>query len=449
MLSRLSLKAPNEQAPLGPARLLAYGALALPLAALNLPLYVFLPTFWASEVGLGLAVVGAALLAARLLDTFTDPLIGELSDRTRTRLGRRRPWVLAGTPLVAIGMWVLFHPPAGSTALTLFVWSCIAYLGWTMVTLTYNAWGAELSDDYHERTRITTFREAFVIAGVAIGASMPALLGGEVELGVILNWLAIGVLALLPLCLIAVIRLIPERPAPPAQPARFLGEFRHLWANRPFRTLVGAFLLNSLANGLPATLFLLFAEQRLEAGAATGWLLLVYFLSGIAAAPLWLLGSYRIGKHRAWLISILWACVVFAFVPFLGPGDVGWFFLICALSGASLGADLALPAAMQADVVDLDRSLSGRARTGFFFAVWSMATKLSFALAVGIAFPILGAVGFDANGGNDATALWTLALLYGLAPIPFKLLAAWLVAGFQLDADAHARVRERLVAEGS
>ncbi len=435
---------------LGFGLLLAYAALALPLAALNLPLYVFLPTFWADEVGLGLTAVGLALLGARLLDTVTDPLIGELSDRTRSRLGRRRPWVIAGTPLVALGMWVLFHPPEGATALTLFIWSGIAYLGWTMVTLTYTAWGAELSGDYHERTRITTFREAFVIAGVAIGASLPALLGGGVELGRILDWLAIGVLALLPLCLVVVLRFIPEWPAPPHQPARFWAEFRHLWANRPFRTLVFAFLLNSLANGLPATLFLLFAEQRLEAGDATGWLLLVYFLSGVAAAPLWLQLSYRIGKHRAWVGSILWAAAVFATVPLLGPGDIGWFFLICALSGASLGADLALPAAMQADVVDLDRTLSGRARTGFFFAVWSMATKLSFALAVGIAFPILGLVGFDAAGGNDAVALWTLTLLYGALPIPLKLAAAWLVARrFSLDAEAHATVRARLAHEGS
>lgn len=440
---------PAEAAPLGLARLLAYGALALPLAALNLPLYVFVPTFWAEEVGLGLAAVGLALLGARLFDTVTDPLIGELSDRTRTGLGRRRPWILAGAPIVALGMWMLFHPPAGATALTLFVWSCIAYLGWTMVTLAYQAWGAELSRDYHGRTRITTVREAFVIGGVAIGASMPALLGGEVELGVLLSWLAIGVLALLPLCVVVVLRFIPEHAPPPRQPARFWAEFRHLAANGPFRTLVGAFFLNSLANGLPATLFLLFAEQRLEAGAATGWLLLVYFLSGIAAAPLWLALSYRIGKHRAWIGSILWACIVFAFVPLLGPGDVGWFFLICALSGASLGADLALPAAMQADVVDLDRTLSGRARTGFFFAVWSMATKLSLALAVGIAFPVLGAVGFDPAGGNEAVALWTLALLYGLVPIPIKLVAAWLVARFPLDAAAHARVQSRLVAEGS
>lgn len=434
---------------LGWGLLLAYGALALPLAALNLPLYVFLPTFWASELGVGLTAVGLALLSARLLDVVTDPLIGEFSDRTRSPIGRRRPWILAGAPLLALGVWMLFRPYAGAGGLDLFLWAAVAYLGWTMVTLPYTAWGAELSPDYHERTRITTVREAFVILGVAVAASLPALLGGAVELGRILGWMAYAVLIILPLCLVVVMRFIPEPAAPSGVPPAFRREFRHLWANRPFRTLVLAFLLNSMANGLPATLFLLFATLKLEAGDATGWLLLVYFLAGVAAAPFWLQLSYRIGKHRAWIASILWACCVFATVPLLGPGDVAWFFVICALSGASLGADLALPAAMQADVVDVDRTLSGRQRTGFFFAVWSMATKLSMALAVGIAFPVLGAVGFDPAGPNEPGALWALTLLYAVVPIPIKLAAAWLVRGFALDAQEHAAVRARLVTQGT
>lgn len=434
---------------LGWGLLLAYGALALPLAALNLPLYVFLPTFWAGEVGVGLAAVGVALLAARLLDTVTDPLIGELSDRTRSRLGRRRPWVLAGAPLVAVGVLALFRPYDGAGAVDLFLWACVAYLGWTMITLPYTAWGAELSSDYHERTRITTVREAFVIVGVAVAASLPALLGGDVALGRILGWIGFAVVALLPICLVVVLRVIPE-PSPPAgRPPAFRQEFAHLWANRPFRTLVLAFFLNSMANGLPATLFLLFASLRLEAGDATGWLLLVYFLAGIAAAPLWLRLSYHVGKHRAWIASMIWASAIFATVPLLGPGDVGWFFVICALSGASLGADLALPAAMQADVVDLDRTLSGRQRTGFFFAVWSMATKLSLALAVGLAFPVLALAGFTPAGPNDAWALGTLTVLYAVVPIPIKLAAAWLVRGFALDQEAHAAVQARLVTQGT
>ena len=137
------------------------------------------------------------------------------------------------------------------------------------------------------------------------------------------------------------------------------------------------------------------------------------------AVPFWLWLSYRLGKHRTWSLSMLWACAIFAWVPFLGQGDVVAFAVICALSGASLGADLALPASMQADVIDLDRVMSGRRRTAFFFALWSMAGKLALACAVGIAFPVLDALGFATDGHQPAgsTARAGAALRAAAGPV--------------------------------
>ena len=139
--------------------LLAYGALGLPLPALNLPLYVYLPAFYADELGLGLATVGAALFAARLLDALSDPLIGELSDRSRSRLGRRRPWLLLAAPLLLGSTWLLFVPEGAVGGAYLLLWSALAYLAWTLMLLPYAAWGAELAAGSHERSRITAVRE--------------------------------------------------------------------------------------------------------------------------------------------------------------------------------------------------------------------------------------------------------------------------------------------------
>ena len=141
---------------------------------------------------------------------------------------------------------------------------------------------------------------------------------------------------------------------------------------------------------------------------------------------------------------MLWACLVFAWVPLLSEGDVLAFALICVLSGASLGADLALPASMQADVVDLDRAVSGRRRTAFFFALWSMASKLALALAVGFAFPALSALGFSTTGTNPPGALAGLALLYGAAPVAIKLVAISLIWRFELDAVRHKTLRAEI-----
>ena len=199
--------------------------------------------------------------------------------------------------------------------------------------------------------------------------------------------------------------------------------------------LIIAYLLNGVANGLPATLFFLFVGEVLNVGHASGWLLLLYFVAGIVGIPIWLRISKAIGKHRAWAAAMLWASAMFVWAPFLGEGDLLLFTCVCALSGLSLGADMALPASIQADVVDLDWQESGRQRTGLFFALWSMATKLSLALAIGIAFPLLDFIGFEAGGDNEPSALLGLAVLYGFFPVVIKVLATTLVWRFPIDAD--------------
>jgi len=431
-------------APLPASRLVAYGLLGFPLAALNLPLYVYLPPFYAQDLGLGLGAVGAVLFAARLLDVITDPLIGEASDRLPTRFGRRRPWLVAACPVLVVSSWMLFVPGGAATLAGLFVWTCIAYLAWTAMILPYTALGAELSPDHHERSRITGTREGFVILGILFAAALPSVLGldAEAATGRVLEALAVSMAVLVPLALLALLLRVPEPAPEPEAELHFVTGLKVAFANRAFLRLVGAYLLNGIANGLPATLFLLFVGHVIERPDLGGPLLLAYFLAGVIAIPGWLWLSRRIGKHRAWSAAMLWASL--AFVPLLGPGDVLPFFLICVLSGLSLGADLALPASMQADVVDLDWARSGRRRTGLFFALWSMATKLSFALAVGIAFPVLDLIGFQAGGGSGKGALLGLAVLYGLLPVAIKLLATAVVWNFPLGEASHADTLRRI-----
>jgi Na+/melibiose symporter-like transporter len=145
---------------------------------------------------------------------------------------------------------------------------------------------------------------------------------------------------------------------------------------------------------------------------------------------------------------MLWSCAAFAFVPLLGPGAVIPFALISLASGIGLGADLALPPAMQADVVDLDELESGEQRAGLYFAAWTMAQKAGQALAVGIAFPLLGWAGFQAQGPNTPAALAALVALYCGAPITLKLTAVTLMWRFPLGAAAQASIRARIAARG-
>ena len=425
--------------------LCAYGAPALPAALLGLPLLVYLPGFYAGTMGLGLAATGTILLLARLWDGATDPLIGWLSDRTRSRLGRRRPWLVASLPLVLVGAWQLFRPPSGAGETHLLVWSFVVYLGWTMMQIPHQAWGAELSADYRERARVTATREAFALCGVIIAASLPALLpalglatGGD-GAAAALGAIAVITAVLLPVSGGVLLALVPE-PAPVAAPPATRGTgWRILLANRPFRRLLAAYLANGIANGLPASLFLMFVTHGLGLEPLQGAFLMTYFLAGLCGVPLALVVARRLGKHRAWCVAMLATCAAFVWAPLLPAGAAFGFALICLVTGLGLGADLALPPAMQADVVDEDTAAGGAGRAGLYFAVWGMATKLALALAVGLAFPVLDVAGFDPRQPSQAPqGALALAALYAWVPVLLKLVAVALMWRFPLDEARHA-----------
>ncbi len=426
------------------AALAVYGLPGLPLAAVMLPLFVYLPTFYAEDLGLGFALVGSLLLLARLSDVVTDPLVGFLSDRFGWPLGRRRSWMLLGVPLLVFAAHRLFLPPETVSGAYLLGWTVAAYLGATLVMLPYSAWGAEISGDYNERSRISAAREGFVVAGTLLAAGLPAVLADDHRSAMaVIGW---GLLVLLPLAVGLAVTVVPEGPATQGRRLGWRQGATVLFRNRPFRRLLSAYFLNSIANGLPATLFLLYVGHVLAASQWAGPLLFVYFACGVAAIPLWLRLSARWGKHRVWMVAMLITSAVFATVPLLGAGDVWWFLAICVVTGAALGADLTLPASMQADVVDLDTLKSGRPRTGIYFALWGIATKLALALAVGLAFPLLELAGFSSGAESQPDgALLALALLYSLVPALFKLAAIALFAGYPITAERQRRIR-RLIA---
>ncbi|MBI1239413.1 MAG: MFS transporter [Alphaproteobacteria bacterium] len=428
----------------------AYALPGLPLAVLTLPVYIFVPAFYAQDIGVDAATIGLILLAVRALDGLTDPLVGVLSDVTRGPFGRRRPWILAGLPITMLSTWMLFVPGADAEAGDLFVWSIALTLSWTLMIVPYNAWGAELSGDFDERTRITAWRETAIVLGTLIATALPAALAasGQPDMRDGLRAIAIVAVVALPLSIGVALWLVPDRS--PVQRARLTlrAGFGLLGRNRHFLRLVTAYFINGLANGLPATLFLLFVTHHLQTPESAGPLLFTYFLSGILGVALWSAVSHRFGKQRTWIIAMLWACATFGSVPFLvGPEAVTAFAIISALSGLSLGADLALPPSMQADVVDTDTARTGTPRTGLYFALWALATKLALGLSAGAAFLILGAVGFSADAPtNSPESLHTLVLLYSVAPVVLKLVAVAVMWRFDLSREEHGALRAQIVA---
>lgn len=426
---------------------LRYALPGFALAIPTIPVYVFLPTYYAETVGLGLAATGGLMLAARIFDVVSDPLIGFLSDRVATRWGRRKPWVVVGGIIAALALLALFHPPADATGGYLLVGTIALYTGWTMLAIPYFAWGAELTGNYDERSGVTGAREGAMLFGILFAGSMPAAAAamGFSESAALsaIAWLA--VLAGIP-AIFVLVKTVPEAPPRPAADSRLTWRRLSLvMGNRPFVRLLGAWFVNGLANGLPSVLFPLYLAHGIAANELErGVLILLYFACAVFAIPAWLAASRRFGKHRVWCAAMVGACAAFAWVPLLDPGQVIAFGVICIVTGMALGADLALPPAMQADIVDLDTLRSGQERAGLFFALWSMATKFALAAAVGIGFPALAFFGFDTANPGSGQGLTALIVIYAWVPVVLKCMAIALVWGHPMTARRQRIVRRRL-----
>ena len=438
---------PNRSESLRLAILVAYGLPSLPTTILTLPLFVVLPTFYAQDLGLGLGLVGAILLGSRIWDAVSDPLVGILSDHINTRWGRRRPWMVLGAPIALVSLWFLLVPGENVGGGYLLGWTIALYIGGTMILIPYNAWGAEISGHYHERARVTSFRQIFVLAGGITAAVLVAAL--QSDRADALRVTALIVVITLPIAVAIAVRFVPDQPKSLEQRLTFARARAAVRSNKPFQRLVAAFFLNSIANGFPVTLFLLFVQHNLRASdTMLSWILGVYFVMALLSVPFWLVLSKRYGKHRVWTAAMILVCAFFVWVPLLGAGDAMWLLVISLFTGFGLGADLVLPPAMQADVVDLDELRHREKRTGIFFAVWSIAQKLSLALAAGIAFPILEFVDFQrVVGDNLPETLLTLAILYAIVPVVFKVAAIALMWGFPLTAAKQAQIRRLIAAK--
>lgn len=422
----------------GRSSLLDYALPALPLAVPTVGLYVLLPTWYVEQGGLALWLVGVILLLARLSDLITDPLIGYWLDQGNPR--RYNTFIISGAILCLPGLGLLVLPPAGYEAAALLLGSMLLYLGWTLVQVPYLSWLASLSSDTFQRARAASLREGFGLVGLLLSAALPAaglLLALDTQQ---VLWLVAG-FTLLPGAW-ALWRLLRHVELP----LRSLGaaertDWKGIWRNRPARLLLQGWFWNGIANGVPAVLFPLYVTRTLGGSEGDrGLLILIYFGAAVLSLPVWLGLSRRVDKIDLWRGAMLFAVCAFVPATWLGQGDLYTFMLVCVLTGFALGADLALPHAMQAEVCDWDRFRHRRQRRGLLFACWNGANKLALALAALIGFGLLNLVQWLFPSCADLA----LALLYAGVPCVMKLIAIVRLRHYPLRDRNHQRLIERM-----
>ena len=429
-----------------------FAAPCLGLAGIGLPLTVYLPTFYSAELGLGLGAVGMAFMTVRLIDIGLDPLLGVLMDRTRTRFGRFRPWLAAGTPLLMLASGLLFFARPGVTTGYLIAGLALAYGGWSICVLAQTAWGSLLSPLYDERSRVYGWWQAFNLTGLLAILLLPVA-ANAIDPGPATGIRAMGgyLIVLLPLSAAMAVLFVKE-PAPDAgAPMASMADWPKIMRSSAVRRILIADVLIGLAFGVEASLFLFFFTRA--KGFSSGFsniALLLYFIGALAGGPIWTWLAVRVSKHMA----LAWSCVAgiggLAILGLLPNHQTLLGCIAALLTGLPYAASNQMVRSLMADAGDEERLKSGIDRTGLLYAILTGTAKVGSALAVGVTFVGLERAGFQASSDhNSPAALLGLEIMFLGVPAVLFVLAALALIRYPLDRRRHDEIRAALAGNPS
>jgi Na+/melibiose symporter-like transporter len=411
------------------SRLLAYGGPMLGLSYLLFFVQFYFLNFATDVLLLAPGVVGVLFAIAKLWNAVADPLVGSWSDRTRSRLGRRRPYLFAALPLLALGFAPLWAPPAALEGRWLLVWVSagllVFYTAFTLYMLPHAALGAELSSDSHQRTRLFGARQMSLTIGMLVSfAAIQAVMNADDPRAMAARIALPGALAAV--ALLAVTPLLVPEPVAAAdrRGAQSLwAGLRDVWANRPARVLLFVYFVESIGVGAVGVMAPYVSRYLVGRPDLVGFLPGAYVISGVIAIPLWVRVSRVRGKRETWLASMWLAALAFAGMFFFGD-EVAPLMALLVLAGIAMGSGSVLSAAILADLIDADAERTGERKEGIYSAAMQFVLKFGTTLATALSGLLLSAVGFVPNAEQTAGGLLGIRILFAGLPC-----AGFLVGG--------------------
>ncbi|MFT5887336.1 MAG: GPH family glycoside/pentoside/hexuronide:cation symporter [Zhongshania sp.] len=389
-------------------RYLRYALPGLPMAALGLPFYIYVPLWLAESGGYGYSVVGIIFFAARLSDVISDLAVGVWLDR----FNRPRTVYLSACLLTAASALALVYLPHPWHPALLLLAIVLLMLGWTGITVPWLALPVKLAANTRDQLRYNTSREALILLGTVLAMLAPGLLTSA-QLPIVLLG---GLLFLL-------LSLLMQSKAKGVIIQGVIS-LKSILADHRVRSLALPWFMNTLANAIPPTILILYMREVLQAEAAVPIALLSYFAAGLVGVPFWYRLAARIGSLAAWRIALCASIVAFLGAAFLGPGDLNWFLLICIVSGLALGADQALPSALQTGLAKMMATEQpGVELSARMFALWGMLSKAAMGLAVALAYLSLGSL-----TDEQVPPSWAITSAYVIVPVLIKCAVIYLLA---------------------
>jgi len=433
-------------------RILAFIGPCIPFAALGLPLAVTLPEYFANHIGLSLSAVGLIFLIVRLFDLLVDPPLGLWMDRTRTRLGRFKLWMLICLPILMVGTWFIFFARIGVSNLYLALWLFVLYVGFSIAALSQASWGTVLSPDYNERSKIFAWWQAGNIGGIILVLLIPVIAQSALHLPYHVAVQAMGgfILITLPLTIGLALWIVPENVSRASTHGIRLSDYFAMWKRRNVRCVLWADLFTGLAPGVMGALFFFYFEmtkgfERSQSSIA----MFLYFVAGILGAPLWNWAAKRFNKHVTLIASCIISAIVYAAMVLVPPGNIPACYLVVFLNGLPYASSLLLTRALMADIGDDVLLETGQDHKGTLMAILSATTKLGYAFSV-FTLWVLGNLGFDNRLGvhNSPQALLWLQIFFIGLPVLFLLLGAAVMKDYDLTPERHGRILAELKQKG-
>lgn len=442
-----SPQAVGERVPL--ATLLSWGPPICGVSAALFYVQFFFLKFATDVLLIAPAVVGVLFAAGRLWDAFSDPLVGTLSDRTESRLGRRRPWMLAAVPLLVIFVWMTWVPPAALSGSGLVVWVAISlfgfYTAFTFYQVPHLSLGAELSTNHHDRSRIFGVQSAAFSLGMvfAFGAMQFVMNSADQRASA-------RVTALLLCGIMAVILLIPplrvrERPEYQGRGgASPLGAVRDVFRNPNALRLFAVQCVIMIGISVVGLLSPYLLQYVLKRPDLVGPLPALFLVFSIGSIPIWVQLSRRFGKRNTWAASMVLGGIGFGCMGLAGEGDVLLLASLLPVAGFATGCGGVLAPSILADVIDGDELATGERREGAYNAAFGFAIKIANAFMILVTSLVLQILDFQPNVEQTDSVKIGLRMLYGVLPLVMFGIAALVLRGFSLDEVEHARIRREL-----
>ena len=427
---------------------LAFASASIPIQALVLAISVYLPRYFASAIGLELAVVGAAFAMVRLIDIPIDVVLGMGMDRTRTRFGRYRLWLALGAPVLMAGLYLLLQADKSTTQLGLSGSLLFLYIGYSMVYLSHLAWGGVLGPTYHQRSRVFGAVIGLGVLGAVIVQLLPIYVTSQLGYseGDGVRSMVWFIIAATPVTVLLVLLTTREPITPkPAMAFRVADYLTLLRRGNVIRLLV-ADLCVTLGPGWMAALYLFyFKDSRGFDTAAAIYLLIIYIAAGFAGAPFTAWLAHRIGKHRAMMVTTTFYSLGLVTVPFLPSGAFWAFAPGMFLLGAMATGSVVMIRALTGDIADEIRLETHRDWMGLMYALTIGTTKIASGLSA-LTFVLLQSLGYQAKAGavNTPQAIQSLELVYIIGPIVFVMIAGGCFIGYKLTPERHADIRRQL-----